>query len=658
MATDNTEDLKSKILAELIRITQVEGLHGRMIKQNQGVPEFRCNIGALRTNDPNSIIDNWKLPDIDIEYNKTRKNFVFRYDAAETGILLNVLREIVRYGSDPELPEWGHMTSEMQSEPRTVVIESSSPNIAKPFHMGHLRSTILGNYIGNLYRALGHKVVAVNYLGDWGKQYGLLAVAWKKWGNEEELQRDPIHHLCDLYVRIREELTIEQDWDPDAPSEINDVARAYFAAMEQGDPEKLATWKKFRDLSVTALEKTYSRLGITYDVYSGEERAAHDPEGEEVIQALVRNGMVDYGTTSTTEETSSSSTGDGDTNAAAAAAGCILVAFERSPTVNDRKLQPALLRKTDGSTLYMTRDLAEIFSRDNNYAADNYLYVVGDTQSLHFRQLTAIVRLLDPILADKVKHIGFGLVQGDSGKMATRNGTSVYLEDVLDEAQSRMLHKMEENREKYANVIDPLYTAEKLGQSAVIIQDLLGSRLRNYVFDWNKSCANRGLTGPYLQYAHARICNIFQKTGMSIDSDTPPPYAADLLEDESCWKSTGGDQTIETFMNVRVDETSSETISCGKMDLWRNVIRSISQYHKILQSCLKSHESAPLVDFLMKLAKSVSEIYKDFPVKTLVECPDHDVKKIGYRNALIFWCARLVLASGMKLLGLQPIANM
>jgi len=596
MSTPTTDEIGARIIQELNRITG-RALPPKIIRKEKKFPQFRCNIGALRMgkgSNPNVILQAWDLDEITPTYNEERKSFLFEYD--ETQILLDALKGTV------SAPAWGH--KEPASNGQSILIESSSPNIAKPFHMGHLRSTILGNFLTNLYRSQGYNVVSMNYLGDWGKQYGLLAVAWERWGDEEKLLSDPIRHLYELYVRVNKEVTIEQDWDPHAPSETDNVAKQYFASMESGDAEKLALWKRFRDLSLESLSKTYARLGIRYDVYSGESRAAKDPESQEVVQALMRSGVV-----------------------SGARGGALAVQFDNVADPHDRKLQPAPLRKTDGATLYLTRDLGEIFWRSQSYPSDRYLYVVGEGQSLHFRQLKATVHILDPSLADRCEHIGFGLVKG----MASRKGSAVFLSDVLDEAKARMLKKMQENPDKYQNVENPEETADVLGQSAVIIQDLLGGRLRNYDFDWDKSCASRGLTGPYLQYAHARICNIFKKVADLCDLDGEcPPGSNDMLENTDMWKGNE----------------------------WRPLVRVIAEYPKAIDACLRSREANPLVDMLMHLAKEIAEAYRDLSVKSFLDSDDADSREVGLRNALLFWCARKVLSSGMKLLGLRPISAM
>ena len=633
----DSESIDFQILAELRRITQNDNLSLKILRKERESPRYRCNLGALRLDGPEVILGNWNIPAIIPTYLGARRNLIFEYD--ETPMLLETLRKIVHHATSLELPTWGHKKVTDQSN--SIMIESSSPNIAKPFHMGHLRSTILGQFLCNLYRAQGYQVRSVNYLGDWGKQYGLLAIAWSRWGDEEKLQADPIHHLYDLYVRINKEITAEQDWDPQAPSKVNDAAKAYFSEMERGDTEKLALWRRFRDMSLTSLKKTYARLGISYDIYSGEARAARDPESEEVVEALHRAGVL--GSTASgpwnsfrvqeekrDQEQQRDDGRDQDQS--------LSVQFDLSPYEGDQKLQAAPLCKSDGSSLYLTRDLGEIFWRDMNYRSDKYLYIVGEGQSLHFRQFFATVRILDPPLADRCEHIGFGLVNG----MATRQGNAVFLNDVLDEAQSRIFKKMQSNPEKYENVEDPEHTADLLGQSAVIIQDLLGNRSRNYNFDWDRSCASKGFTGPYLQYAHARICNIFKKVGLDIH--VPPPQTEQILGDP------------ETIKKMWINDSQQSTSSS---ESWRSLLRTLMSYPHVLDSCLKSNEASPLVDFLMRLSKHISEVYRDLPVKTYLEDTlEENTLQMGYRNALLFWAARQLLAGGMELLGLRPIESM
>lgn len=335
-----------------------------------------------------------------------------------------------------------------------VIVEFSSPNIAKPFHAGHLRSTIIGGFLANLHEACGWDTIRMNYLGDWGKQFGILSVGFKRFGNEEELVKDPIHHLYNVYVAINKVITEEKEIEEKKSKEAgvkqtyngptDDEARAFFAKMEDGDVEAVALWKRFRELSIEKYKDTYARLNINYDVYSGESQVSK--KAMDTVSRLMKEKGV-------SEESE----------------GALIVDFAKH---GQKKLGKAIVQKKDGTSLYLTRDIGAAMERYEKYKFDKMIYVVACQQDLHLQQLFKILNMLDLEWAKKCQHVNFGMVLG----MSTRKGTVVFLDDILQEAKERMHDVMKKNEDKYAQVDDPEFISDTVGRTGVMIQDMSGKR--------------------------------------------------------------------------------------------------------------------------------------------------------------------------------------
>lgn len=343
---------------------------------------------------------------------------------------------------------------------KRIIVEFSSPNIAKPFHAGHLRSTIIGGFLSNLYAAGGWDVVRINYLGDWGKQYGLLALAFERYGSEEALQQDPINHLFHLYVKINGELELErkeidalkakgEDTTVRENNSLDEQARRYFKKMTDKDAKALAQWKRFRDLSIVRYKDTYARLNIHFDEYSGESQVSEDVMEEKAKK------MIDLGISTESD-------------------GAMIVDFAKLvPGKEGKRLERPVVRKKDGTALYLTRDISELLGRYDKYHFDKMLYVVASAQELHLRQLFKIIELMGhKDIAERCEHISFGLVQG----MSTRKGTVKFLDDILRDVGDKMHEVMKTNEEKYSQVDNPAATADILGISSVMVQDMTGKR--------------------------------------------------------------------------------------------------------------------------------------------------------------------------------------
>lgn len=383
-------------------------------------------------------------------------------------VLGRVLTEKAAYGTN------GNLGLKDPSDPskgqKKIIIEFSSPNIAKPFHAGHLRSTIIGGFLANLYTVLGWDVIKMNYLGDWGKQYGLLANGFKYFGNEESLQKDPINHLFEVYVKVnglvseqdgpikalKEQIKLKKEKSEDVTAEEAELAklvdvsedekaRRYFKSMEDGSPEALALWRRFRDLSIAKYKQTYARLNIDFDVYSGESQV----KAESMANAL--KAMQETGVAEESE-------------------GAIIADFTKHGA---KKLGKAIIVRKDGTPLYLTRDIGAITERDETYKFDKMIYVIAAQQDLHLAQLFKITELTGrKDLADRCEHINFGMVHG----MSTRKGTVKFLDDILRDVGDKMHEVMKSNEVKYAQVENPEQVADTLGITAVMVQDMTGKR--------------------------------------------------------------------------------------------------------------------------------------------------------------------------------------
>ncbi|KAJ3355768.1 Arginyl-tRNA synthetase [Allomyces javanicus] len=458
---------------------------------------------------------------------------------------------------------------------KKAIVEFSSPNIAKPFHAGHLRSTIIGSFVRNVLKANGWETTAINYLGDWGKQYGLLAVGFEKFGSEEELLRDPIRHLFDVYVQINS--AAEED------ATIHDTARTYFKAMEDGDAKALALWQRFRDLSIVKYKETYARLGIEFDLYSGESQVA-TKDMDEALNLLKSKQLLQEDQ------------------------GAQIVNLKKE------KLGVVVVQKKDGTTLYLTRDIGAAKARKDQLGFDSMYYIVGSQQDLHFRQLFTILKKSGHDWADQCKHINFGMVLG----MSTRKGTAVFLEDMLNQTQEQMLEVMKKNEAKYAQIPDPEAVADLVGISAIVIQDMSARRIKDYAFAWERMFSFEGDTGPYLQYAHARLCSIERKSGL-----TQIPPALDEID----------------FTLLKEPAVAS-------------LVTLLAQFPDLVRTLPNNgFEPCNVVTYLFQLCHAVSSALDTLYV---VNQEEH-IKKA---RMLLYWSARVTLGNGLRLIGLRPLERM
>lgn len=451
---------------------------------------------------------------------------------------------------------------------KVVAIDYSSPNIAKPFHVGHLRSTIIGGALYRLFSALGYQCVGINHLGDWGTQFGKQIVGLKRWGKPEDLK--DLMALNHLYAKFHTEEA--------AHPELAEEAREWFRKQEAGDPEALALWQQIRDTSLDYFKRIYTRLGVQFDTYTGE--SFFNDKMEPIVAEATAKKLA-------TESD-----------------GALIIDLERVGIKT-----PALLKKADGATLYLTRDLAAARYRHATYRFHKLLYVVGTAQSLHFQQLFATLKLLGDDWARDCVHVNFGLVLG----MQSRKGEVIYLEALLDEARARALKAMRETIEKRAEVDDEEAVAEAVGIAAIFFADMSKQRVRDYEFDWQRALAFEGDTGPYLLSAHARIAGIIRKCGIEID---PGAELSPLIEPEAY-----------------------------------ALVKLIGRYPEVLREAARLHEPSTLATYLLDLAHGLHSGYQILRVK------DEELK-VARARLLLFNIVKNVLASGLGILGIPALERM
>ena len=382
---------------------------------------------------------------------------------------------------------------------RNAIVDMSSPNIAKPMSMGHLRSTVIGNAIANLEKKVGYNPIKINHLGDWGTQFGKLIVAYKKWGTKEAVEQDPIAELLRLYVKFHDEA--ERD------SSLEDEGRAWFKKLEDGDAEAEELWNWFKSESLKEFNRVYDILGITFDSYNGE--AFYNDKMDPIVEYLENNGIT---------------------------------TIDRGATVvhlDKYDLPPALIKKSDGATLYITRDLAAAHYRKATYDFAKNIYVVGNEQANHFKQLKAVLNEMGRDWQENMIHVGFGLITLGGKKLSTRKGKIVLLEEVLREAEELALKQIEA---KNPNLPNKEQVAKQVGVGAVIFHDLKNDRTNNFDFNLEEVVQFEGETGPYVQYTRARAMSILRKAGVSVDLSQPLS-----LEDDYAWEVL---KQIENYPNI------------------------------------------------------------------------------------------------------------
>lgn len=451
---------------------------------------------------------------------------------------------------------------------KTIVIDYSSPNIAKPFSVGHLRSTIIGQAIGNISKKIGYDIVRINHLGDFGTQFGKIIYAYLQFGDKKLVKQNPIDELTKLYVEFHELAKNNP--------EMEDKAREIFKELEQGNPEYYELWSYFRKVSLEEYMKVYQELGVEFDSYNGE--AFYNDKMQKVVDELKDKELLKLDQ------------------------GAMIVDLGDS-------MPPALIQKSDGSTLYITRDLAALFYRKNTYNFDEVLYVVGNEQKLHFEQLKQVVKRMGYDFYDTIHHINFGLVLQDGKKMSTRKGKVVKLVDVLNEASDLSLAYI---NEKNPDLKDKESIAKKIGVSAIIFNDLKNYRSNDVEFNLEEMVNFVGQTGPYLQYTSVRITSVLEENNFNCE-----------------------DLDFKIF----------------KQDHSFELIKTIAQYEEILVKAKEEYSPSVLAKYLLVLASYFNSFYAK--EKIMVE----DDLERNTKLCLIS-IIRNILDEGMKLLGMQVIKKM
>ena len=452
---------------------------------------------------------------------------------------------------------------------KNIVIDYSAPNIAKPFHIGHLRSTVIGGALYNIYKYLGYNVTGVNHLGDYGTQFGKLIEGYKMWGKEYDIEKDPINELTKIYIRINEACKNDE--------QILENCRNNFKKLEDGDSYCVEIWKKFRELSLKEFQKVYDLLGSKFDSWNGE--SFYSDKMPEVIKILEKTGKL------------------------IESQGAKIIDLE------DKGINtPCIIEKSNGSTTYATRDLAAIIYRARTYDFDKALYVTSYEQVLHFKQVFEVAKLLglDEKYTKGLEHVSFGMVLLPEGKMSTREGNIIKLEELLNEAISRAKEIIEQKNPELENKEE---VAKKVGIGAVIFNDMSASRIKDEVFDWNTILNFQGETGPYVQYTYVRTKSVLEKAGY-----------------------------LPKIEDVKIDNL------CDEYSL--TILKLIYNFEDVLIQVTDKNEPSILARYLIDLAKAYSSFYNEN--KIIVE--DKDIQ-----NARVYltYAVSEVLKQGANLLGIQ-----
>ena len=454
-----------------------------------------------------------------------------------------------------------------QGKDKTICIDYSSPNVAKNFHVGHLRTTIIGNSLYKIFSKLGYKVVRINHLGDWGTQFGKLIVAYKKWGSREAVEEKGIEELMDIYVKFHEEA--EKD------DSLNDEARAWFLKMEQGNEEALEIWQWFRDISLKEFMRVYNILGMEFDSFAGE--SFYRDKTADVIKCLTDDGLLKE------------------------SQGAMIVPLDKYD------MPPCIVAKKDGSSIYATRDLAAILYRKATYNFDRCLYVTGLEQKLHFAQVFKVIELMGNDYAKNLVHIPYGLVSLKSGKISSRKGNVIFAEDLLRESINKTTSIIEE---KNPDIPDKEEVAKQVGIGAIIFNDLYNQRIKDVIFDWNKLLNFDGETGPYVQYTYARASSVLRKIG-----EVPDTIDYTLLTDEA---SIGLLKEIERYPQVIKDAAERYEPSV----IARYSIDLAHAFNKFYHECQINVEDETTKYTRTNVVKIARYIIKDALSLLGIQCPE------------------------------------
>lgn len=457
--------------------------------------------------------------------------------------------------------------SQKQEKPQNIVIDYSAPNIAKPFHIGHLRSTVIGQALYNIYKYLGYNVTSINHLGDYGTQFGKLIEGYKRWGAEYDIENNPIDELMQIYVRINNLCKEDES--------VLEECRNNFKKLEDGDPYCVEIWKKFRELSLKEFDKVYDILGVKFDSLNGE--AFYSDKMPEIIDILKKAGKLEE-----SEGAQVVKLGD--------------------------DMPPCLIIKSNGSTTYATRDLAAIMYRARTYDFDKAIYVTSYEQILHFKQVFATAKYLglDEKYTNGLVHVPFGMILLKTGKMSTREGKVIKLEDLLNEAIEKSKEIIEKKNPELENKED---VAKKVGVGAIIFNDLSNSRIKDEIFDWDIMLNFNGETGPYVQYTTVRAKSVLEKAGY-----------------------------IPNVKEVNVEKLNDKDS--------QKIINQLYNFNSILKNVTEKEEPSILARYLVDLAQNFSSFYNNCHIIT-------EDKEMQDARLYITYMVKTVLEKGINLLGIQ-----
>ncbi len=460
-------------------------------------------------------------------------------------------------------------TKQKIGEGRNIIIDYSAPNIAKPFHIGHLRSTVIGGALYNIYKYLGYNITGINYLGDYGTQFGKLIEGYKLWGNEYDIEKEPINELTKIYIRINQACKEDEN--------ILNACRDNFKKLEEGDSYCRQIWEKFKNLSLKEFQKVYDLLGSKFDSWNGE--SFYSDKMGEVLEILEKSGKL------------------------IESQGARIIDLEEQG-INT----PCIIEKSNGSSTYATRDLAAILYRSRTYDFEKALYVTSYEQVLHFKQVFEVAKLLgiDEKYIKGLKHIPFGMVLLPTGKMSTREGNIIKLEELLNEAIKRAGDIIEEKNPQLENKEE---VAKKVGIGAVIFNDLANSRVKDEIFDWNQILNFQGETGPYVQYTYVRTKSVLEKAGYL----------------------------------PKIDEINKEKL----LDEYAIAIfKLIYEFEDTLIQVTNKEEPSILARYLIDLAKAYSSFYNENKIIT-------EDRELQNARVYLTYGVSKVLKTGAKLLGIE-----
>lgn len=485
-------------------------------------------------------------------------NFYVDRKVFEEEILKEILEKKEKYGSSDK------------GSGKNIVIDFSSVNIAKPFHIGHIRSTVIGDALRNIHNFLGYNTIASNYIGDYGTQFGTMIAAYKLWGDEEKLRENPIKELLNLYVRYNKEAAEDEKM-------MND-ARAEFKNLESGEEEATRLWKHFKDISFNEFDRVYKILDIDFDNYNGE--SYHSEYIPAVLEELKNKDLL------------------------VESDGAYIV------DLSEFDLPPAIIIKSNGSSAYITRDIATAINRKKVYDFDKNLYVVATQQNLHFQQLFAILKLMGYDFYDDCKHIPFGMVSLKDQTLSTRKGQVVFLEDVLNKAVDKTKEIMENRDSKIENVDE---VAEIVGIGAVKFQELYNNRIKDYVFDWDEVLNFDGETGPYVQYTYARAKSVLRK--------------ADYNEN-----------TEISFDNITSDEEFA-------------LVKALGNFKDVVAKAGEKYEPSLITRHLTEIAKNFNKFYNACQINV-------EDEKVKEERLALTYATSIVIKTGLGLLGIKTVEQM